>query len=70
MVRAKKPKKKGRGRPIEPNSLRQSGVRFTLRIHESLRSLAAEKAAQEGRSLAHVIQTLLTVWIVSAKSPT
>lgn len=59
MARARK-KAKAAGRPMEPDSLRQAGARFGMRIDADELARYEELAGEEG--LSSVVRRLLKKW--------
>ena len=50
------------GRPVEPDSLRQTGVGLHLRVPREEKERWDKRAEKEGRALAEIIRTLLNAW--------
>ena len=59
---AKAEEKAGAGRPIEPDSFRQSGSNLYVRCSHEDKARWNKRAKKEGRPLADIVRTLLDEW--------
>lgn len=58
----KREAKRGPGRPIDPNGVRQSGVALSIRCTRDEKRSWDKRAKEEGRALADVVRSLMNEW--------